>query len=202
MLIGDFPGAGANNRAGAMYVKSLPVLMFLPVILLVVIFYALDLIDYVGAAVFSVLLGLFILAVAGALMVLDHSLGRSFTRITVYSNGVEMRSSWLERLKKIPSFVPRGAIEKAVFSGFGYGTLQLRDEHEKRLGSRGKEEASQLIEALRSRLQISVDDEKFEMPKGARKVPVKTQATNGYCNGCGYRLEDDELFCNQCGRRR
>jgi len=207
MLIEEYLGWGAKNKVGALYVKSLPLLMFLPVVLMVVLFVALDLIDYVGAALFAVALFLLIMGVIGAIMVLDHSLGRSYTKISIYTNGLEMRPSLIERLRKMSGFIPRGDIEKVAFRGFGYADLKMRDGRVRRLGARGEEEAVRMAEVLRSRLQIIVDTTELPNTKStseAVKVPkaVPIVAAGSFCNGCGSRLNPAEAFCSQCGRKK
>ncbi len=208
MLIEEYQGWGAKNKVGAVYVKILPLLMFVPVILMVVLFAALDLIDYIGAGSFAIVLSLFILGVVGAIMVLDHSLGRSYTMISIYTNGLDMRPSFIERLRKIPGFVPRGDIEKVSFHSFGNADLKMRDGRIKRLGSRGEEEAVRMAEVLRSRLQINVDATELQSTKPknqAVKMPKAVPAIavgDAFCNGCGSRLDMEEAFCSQCGRKR
>jgi hypothetical protein len=205
--IEEFQGSGAKNRFGAIYVKSLPILMFVPVILLVSLFAALDLIDYIGATLFFTILLLFILAVVGAIMVLDHSIGRSYTKIVIYSNGVDMKPSWIERLKKLPRFVVRADIEKGVFRRYGYAELIMREGRKRRLGSRGLDEVELMAEVLRSRLNIAVESDGYEVSETSTIMAGvvaagQTISPNAYCNGCGSKLDKDEAFCIECGRKR
>ena len=208
MLIEEYLGSGETNKVGALYVKSLPLLLFLPVVLMVVLFATLDLIEYVGATLFAIALFLMILGVIGAIIVLDHSLGRSYTKIYIYTNGLEMRPSLIEHLRKIPGFVPRAEIEKVSFHGFGYADLKMRSGRVRRLGARGEKEAARMAEVLRSRLQINVDtaglqgtkhtDQAVMAPKAVPTAAVRA----AFCNGCGSRLGPEEAFCSQCGRKR
>jgi hypothetical protein len=226
LLLGEFESYNAKNKVAYYYYRLLPFeSIFIAFFLLPLAFWALVGIDqlfqdpfFLSAYFFLIFLGIF------AMFFLDKVMTPMFSSLRVYSNGLEVNRSLLDRLLRKESFFSHESIKIVTIKQFRIQMakrktttgakviLQRTKGLPIELGDRGTIPSERLFQIINERTEIPI--EYWDLtPSGSdtsQRVPISpptgitdvdTNASNIFCTTCGARLGKDENFCKSCEKK-
>lgn len=218
-VIATFPGIGGASKNKNALFACLPYLIFIIMPLyLITAYYSPKFENDQNLVLYAMLPAMLIMSVFFFFM-MDWVATRLRMPITVYSNGIENKCGYVERMKHRPCFIPRSLIkgieiEDSVHTPEKGRTfyrtvvkVNMTDGRTISLPGRDTERMKGFKESM-ARLNIDLIEKKptahkipVAVPSPNSTIDVPSTDGNNFCGGCGTRLLEGAAFCGKCGRK-
>lgn len=212
-LIEELPPFHQNVKFARPYMKALPFLFLLPFIIMLVMWWAIDL-PMDSLPLWTSLL-VMIVSVPIVYLIVEKALVTSLYPVSFYSNGIELRISRIDRLRKIPNFIERSMMDSIDFLEFEYNNegayrhetkieIKLKSGRSIDMGHPKNEVAIKIKGLVEKNYSVRSVWKKFQLNQQQQKAldKVRPKAQQAFCIHCGARTESGNDFCTSCGGKQ
>ncbi|OPY34556.1 MAG: hypothetical protein A4E32_00285 [Methanomassiliicoccales archaeon PtaU1.Bin124] len=211
-MIKEFVPEGKDVNFRRLYLKSVPFIMIIPVVIMVAVWWYLGLF-YTMPWTWILFVGFIFLEILTYILI-ENVITVWTSPITFYSNGVETKRSIWNKVRKVSGFTERSMIDHFVFREFVmvsgrptrhvvHVSMAMRSGKMRYIGSQEFEVAMVMKDVVERSYNMKAQwfgDGRTSA--GPAKVGPTGPSGMPYCINCGSQLEEGSSFCMKCGGKQ